>query len=842
MESSHISLPARDGILERPRITRLLERAVQKTLVIVLAGPGYGKTCEVTSFVQKSRARVLWMQVNPLDNVVGHFWDDFVDSVGAAFPNTAEKLRSLGFPQNSQSFDSFLRIYTKEVYSGTQILFVVDDFGHITDSEILYFFERLIRANLENFCLLLISDTKTDIGFDALLSGRLFQVTSDDLKFTDDETRQLFNLYGHDLTDEKLKKLENDVEGWPMVLYLLANELDVRPNGTEKTKLEIVYEMFERKFFSTYPIRVKKKLIKLSLINRITYEISRGIASIEEYEAESVLKSNLFIIGDRETGLFAFQKMYRAFLTTKDFMLSDDEKRDFWRSAGDKFLDQGYFLDAIDCYEKCGNPDGMLRAIVEYSTRNVVYSREHSNYLLKELSLLSKEFVEQNPVAEFMTAVSLVNKLELDKAYEILDGLTGKLRLPETKPLLGEVYWLMGQVNMMLPKPVYAKFFKLASECLPNGSDHKNYMHIRNTDVLMLENDLPGAVERTEKEINETMPYYTRAARGGGSGLNYLFSAEAGYHRFDFNGAKEYAHKAIFAAMDAGQHDILGNAHMILARTAIMQGDFGECMTHITFVRDYINDRELTELYELRDCAMATIYITVGDFSSIALWIISPEMNKANMNRPMAIGGREKIVQAEYLVASEKYHEAIAFLEHNEELYRLQSRWINVLKCLVLRAVANLKLGDTERALSLFWDAYEKARGNRIITPFVESAGSMRRLAEAAKRSDKFKFDGDWLDDVSRKASTFAKRLTTIASEYNRHGGSRAAAQPSKLSRREIEVLGNLSQGLTRDEIAAANSLSINTVKSVIRSVYNKLGAVNRADAVRIATSMRLLK
>jgi LuxR family maltose regulon positive regulatory protein len=747
----------------------------------------------------------------------------------------------LGFPSNNQSFDSFLRVFTKEVYNGKQVLFVVDDFGQLADSEILYFFESLIKANLENFCLLLISDTKTNIGLDALQSGRLFQVTSDDLKFTPDETRQLFSLYGHGPTDEKLKELESDADGWPMVLYLLVNEFDVRPDTAEKTKLETVYEMFERKFFSSYSIELKKKLIKLSLLHRFTHDISRNIANIEQFESDNVLKYNLFITSDLASGFFTFHKMYRSFLSTKDFMLSEEEKRDFWCRTGDKFFSLGYFLEAIDCYEKCGSPDGMLRAIVEYSIRNVVYSKEHSNYLLQKLSLLSKDFVERNPLAEFMAAVSLTNKLELHKAYEILNRLTVKLNTPEYRPLLGEVYWLMGQINMMCSKPIFAKFFKLSSGCLPDGSNSKNYMHIRNIDVLSVDNDQPGAIERIEKELNETMPYYIKVAKGGGSGLNYLYSAEANYFRFNFNSAKEFAHKAVFTAMDAAQHDILCNSHIVLSRIAIMQGNFKECMAHVTFVRDYINEREISELYEMRDCATGTIYVAVGDYSSLALWIISPEMGDANRNRPLPIGGREKIIQAEYLLGTEKYHEAIGFLEHNEELYRMQARWINVIKCLVLRSVAYLKIGDKERALSLLSAIYEKTRGNKIITPFVESAGSMRRLADAAKRSDKFKFDIDWLDDISRKASTFAKRLTAITSEYNRHR-SPGNAQPLKLSKRETEVLNTLSQGLTRDEIAAANSLSINTVKSVIRSVYNKLGAVNRADAVRIATSMRLLK
>jgi LuxR family maltose regulon positive regulatory protein len=47
---------------------------------------------------------------------------------------------------------------------------------------------------------------------------------------------------------------------------------------------------------------------------------------------------------------------------------------------------------------------------------------------------------------------------------------------------------------------------------------------------------------------------------------------------------------------------------------------------------------------------------------------------------------------------------------------------------------------------------------------------------------------------------------------------------------------------MTQEEIASLTSLSVNTVKSVIRSIYNKLGALNRADAVRIAAARGILR
>jgi LuxR family maltose regulon positive regulatory protein len=56
-----------------------------------------------------------------------------------------------------------------------------------------------------------------------------------------------------------------------------------------------------------------------------------------------------------------------------------------------------------------------------------------------------------------------------------------------------------------------------------------------------------------------------------------------------------------------------------------------------------------------------------------------------------------------------------------------------------------------------------------------------------------------------------------------------------------MQVLTGLYQGMTREEIAGVSSLSVNTVKSAIRSIYNKLGAINKADALRIAASQGLV-
>jgi LuxR family maltose regulon positive regulatory protein len=61
------------------------------------------------------------------------------------------------------------------------------------------------------------------------------------------------------------------------------------------------------------------------------------------------------------------------------------------------------------------------------------------------------------------------------------------------------------------------------------------------------------------------------------------------------------------------------------------------------------------------------------------------------------------------------------------------------------------------------------------------------------------------------------------------------------LTNRERDVLRSLPRHLTNDEIARDLFVSVNTVKSHLRSIYRKLGVTSRAQAVRRARALGLL-
>jgi DNA-binding NarL/FixJ family response regulator len=59
---------------------------------------------------------------------------------------------------------------------------------------------------------------------------------------------------------------------------------------------------------------------------------------------------------------------------------------------------------------------------------------------------------------------------------------------------------------------------------------------------------------------------------------------------------------------------------------------------------------------------------------------------------------------------------------------------------------------------------------------------------------------------------------------------------PSPMSAREIDVLRRLARGMVYKQIASELNLSTSTVRTHLHNVYGKLGAMDRAQAVLIAT------
>ena len=91
---------------------------------------------------------------------------------------------------------------------------------------------------------------------------------------------------------------------------------------------------------------------------------------------------------------------------------------------------------------------------------------------------------------------------------------------------------------------------------------------------------------------------------------------------------------------------------------------------------------------------------------------------------------------------------------------------------------------------------------------------------------------------VSRTVGLPVQALRTVMYDLPlpTSGGRPRQIDPCPMSSREIEVLRGLAQGKVYKQIASELGLSTSTVRTHLHNVYGKLGAMDRAQAVLIAT------
>jgi len=153
--------------------------------------------------------------------------------------------------------------------------------------------------------------------------------------------------------------------------------------------------------------------------------------------------------------------------------------------------------------------------------------------------------------------------------------------------------------------------------------------------------------------------------------------------------------------------------------------------------------------------------------------------------------------------------------------------YITMVETHLIAGLAHRELGDQRAANQAAERALALAEADRLILPFAMTGS--RELLEALPGHE------------TAHAALLADILDVL------HGGSLAAsdqpvtAQGEELSQGELKVLRYLPMNLSRPEIAAELSVSVNTVSTHIRSIYAKLQVGDRSSAVQRARQLRLL-
>jgi LuxR family maltose regulon positive regulatory protein len=214
-------------LVARPRLLAMLDRA-HRSLVTLVSGPaGAGKTLLLAEWVHhRGTGNTAWVSLDSDDNDDRRFWSAVLDTLSTAIPRTGP-LAGLAVPPNPSTDQSFLA----EVVNALDdlpdpVLLILDDVHELTNPQCLHGLESLLQHRPAGLRLILSSRRDPRLPLARLrLSDELSEIRADDLRFSMAEARALLDTAGVELTEDQLRRLLEQTEGWAAGLRLATLSL-----------------------------------------------------------------------------------------------------------------------------------------------------------------------------------------------------------------------------------------------------------------------------------------------------------------------------------------------------------------------------------------------------------------------------------------------------------------------------------------------------------------------------------------------------------------------------------------------------------------------------------------
>ena len=98
----HVPWPL-TGLVPRPRLTERLDDGLGRSLVLVCAPAGYGKTVLLADWARRVRPSVAWLSLDVGVNDPARFWRHGLAALDQVRPGLAERVEPLGTFHGSQA-------------------------------------------------------------------------------------------------------------------------------------------------------------------------------------------------------------------------------------------------------------------------------------------------------------------------------------------------------------------------------------------------------------------------------------------------------------------------------------------------------------------------------------------------------------------------------------------------------------------------------------------------------------------------------------------------------------------------------------------------------------------
>ncbi|MDR1082377.1 MAG: LuxR C-terminal-related transcriptional regulator [Coriobacteriales bacterium] len=831
-------------VLRRARVDSLLDQALTHPITTIVAGPGYGKSVAVYSYLRESEARAVWVQLSKSDNMPSHFWETFSLAIMSLNQKLATAMANLGFPESDEIRGYFAELLRDEFKLRFHYVLVFDDLHLLEEGPVLDFIVRMSRSLSKGISLVTISRRDNfPIAAELAQAGRLFRIDESELAFTKSEMLEYFEQMAVLPSTEVATGLYYDTEGFPFAVSLAARLLEKNPQDSDYVRTALkgsVHKIIDEQLFALISDDLKHFLLKLSLVKHLSPELIDELQGGQDAMNELANTSSL-IRYDQYMHVYRLHHLLLGYLESKQDMLSKEERAEAYAKAAQWCDKNGYRIDALSYYRAMGNYDAIITIA---STYPLVMPLDIATELLEAFEQAPKELLHSNPAALILYPRLIMTVGRVDESIALIHEY---IALLETRPssanhdrMLMGLHNALGFAKMITCPETndfgFAQHFKDAmsyADTAARTSAKGSLVYNVGMYALRLGRAQVGDPEAYIEEVRQSVPCTTITLRGCMHGLESLVRCEYAYFCGQSAEATTHALHCIRDAREYGQVEIECRALYLLLRTYLQMGKYEQIMDVIAQLETLMNAQTFMNRYLFYEVITSWFFAMIGEVNRVESWLKS-NLWTSGLND--LVSGMDDFAKLKYYLAIKDYDTLLAFVESRDTSFV-----VGKIGLMAARAVCYQRLGNQKEALVSLAQTYELARPCGLDMLFIELGNNMRSLTTAALKSSDPVLSGvstEWLETIRSRATTYAKRVAFVRSRYLEAHSSSADVQ---LTTKELEILTDLTHGLSRTEISVARGVSINTVKSMLTMIYEKLGAENAIDAIRLATTKQLL-
>ena len=816
---------------------------------IVAAPTGYGKTMLVAEWAQAQTRPTIWCAVDPNDSPQ-MFFAHIVQAVRNVLPKFGADFESERFLSPASYIDFMVREASevKEDFN-----FVIDN-GPSDAQEITPFAQALVDSLPNNVHVVIVRRVTPATSLSRYASlGNLRLITSQELKFSQNEIAVICELNGLDTKDWKVSQHLIKCNGWPAAIQMMAKNIS---HGASDSHFQIgetsnPLRILARESFDSLSDENKHHLLKLGIIEEFDLE-SAAIILGQDFSESYINK--LATDGMFVSVSSGFQRTYRInpiiFTVLQELRNSNkDQELATHEKLAQYFISKGAPAEALEHIYKSGKTD-QITEILRVSIRSMA-AIGRGDQIIRWAHYGADESPGGELIKKTIEAVGHLVNLDFKKAEAMAAELNYVADQDEAAESLAQL------ASMILSHVHFARGDFERTRVLIAKALAKDYgtVGIENVDkiaLLRLQADIAYIYDDAELVASSLL-----RAKELQDGNNQIIT---GYHigcmtsmslwcQGRFFEAAEFAAIVIAQAENNGFSGITAplDALVVLSRCQLELSQLDKAIETTNLIEQRAEQKRMWPWYFVSVGTRSRIQITQGRITHVVDEIAAQRSKHKQLQTPNQLGWIIDVTDIFLRFVLNDWKRAEELLQRMPKIEMVRQIEMNVQfeadpKRIHALVAQMPETTPRERVNKILYQATINIDQENVALNYLKEAldlGAEVGFHEYFVRQNRLY--PIMVKAAAAKPTIFIESVVHEMSERIKNSNSDTGALGEKLTNRELEILKHLTTGNPISAIAKQLHISQNTMKTHLRNVYRKLDVDGRHTAVEKARKLLLI-